>query len=585
MNVSPFITQPIDEKDCSFLSEDFTCKHFLQSIVCLKVLQEWYNVQCINVNQFKWELTQTETPRNYVLPSIGILQIQTTDTILLHPSTKVNSIFYYHTTYPSGCLSYIWCQLCSILVQSKEYKLPSSECKQLLHSSFFASLDPLLVDCIKNGELEYINIDTLPSFDHLFQQTLAVFQSYISYVKAPLTNDAELFLKEQSQPASINKKEQLIHRCQSILQLSTHLLRKYTEKKRDKNIVSIYTYPYNERTENYIYNLFSIEPSFMEEYENVYKLWLSGLDIPFQPITFSILREYVKQYWYHTNFIAYKKEHPDTRMMPYSLSQVRSVLSNVSLEEVVGKFLFGKRRTEKQNSIVSSFCREYKEEDDLTFFLECKRYYHPSPFDRSIARIKELDQFGLWDSIQSPYLDFGGGDGQNAYAIGKKMNFKKGDVYVSDIQSWFGNQNVETYRDLCIYRYLKTYKCPFEDNMFSFITCFQVLHHIRDYMVSIKELYRICKPGGILYIREHDAHSEEVKTLIDIEHSLHEMTGQEYVNYAYLQEYFAHYFSMTELDQLLLQVGFKPLRWEAKGRQYGTDPLGPTRYYIRVWTK
>ncbi len=495
--------------------------------------------------------------------------------MVLHPSTKVNTIFYYGNEYPEGCLSYVWFQLCSKLVHSEEYT-SNQECKRLLHSSFFSSFDPLLVDCIKNGELEYINIDTLPLFDQLFEQTCNLFSNKLVYKDVPLTNDIIMFTEEEKMDIS-----QIKYRCQSVIELGEHLLRRC----KHKEYSGIYKYPYIERTDKFIYHSFLVEPSFMEEYSTVYKMWLSGLNIEFHPITFSVLREYSKQYWYYTNFSAFKKEYPSVRPLPYSLYQVRSILSKRSLEEVVGKFLYGKRRTDKQNEIVSSFCNEYREEDDITFYIECKRYYYPSPFDRSIARIKELDGFSIWDTITPPYLDFGGGDGQNAYAIGKKLNFKKGDVYVSDIQSWFGNLNVEKYRDLCIYRYLKTYKCPFEDNTFSFITCFQVLHHIQDYMVSLRELYRICKPGGILYIREHDGNTDEVQTLIDIEHSLHEITGKDVVDYSYLQRYFAHYFSRDELYNHLVSVGFKPLINEKTGKQYETEPIGPTRYYIRIWMK
>lgn len=290
-----------------------------------------------------------------------------------------------------------------------------------------------------------------------------------------------------------------------------------------------------------------------------------------------------QQQCYQQLFMNYNQV--SSRPLPYTLKQIQSITHMQSLQDVVGKFLYGKRRTYKQDEIVSTLCNTYHSSDDLTFYRECKQYYHPSPFDRSIARIRELEQFAIWDRLESPYLDFGGGDGQNAYAISKKMGFKKGDVFVSDIQSWFGNQNVEKYKDICTYRFLTTYKCPFEDDTFSFVTCFQVLHHIRDYKISVQELYRICKPGGILYIREHAAISDEVCTLIDIEHSLHEMSGNPQVSPSYLQDYFAHYFTFEELSGLLTSVGFKPLINSGINKQYMTEPVGATKYMISIWTK
>jgi ubiquinone/menaquinone biosynthesis C-methylase UbiE len=37
---------------------------------------------------------------------------------------------------------------------------------------------------------------------------------------------------------------------------------------------------------------------------------------------------------------------------------------------------------------------------------------------------------------------------------------------------------------------------PFGDNEFDFISCDHVLEHVHDYMLGLKELYRVIKPGG-----------------------------------------------------------------------------------------
>jgi SAM-dependent methyltransferase len=43
---------------------------------------------------------------------------------------------------------------------------------------------------------------------------------------------------------------------------------------------------------------------------------------------------------------------------------------------------------------------------------------------------------------------------------------------------------------------------PFEDNCFSLVTCFGVLHHIANVSFVLRELVRITEPGGYLLIRE-----------------------------------------------------------------------------------
>lgn len=569
MNISPTIKTPIDKKDCSFLEKQFGCSLFLQAVLSIGCLKEWFNLQSIDIYQLDWNIEETDTYPIYVIPSIGNIQLKSKHMMRISPSTSINTIYYYYAEYPEECLSMLWFQLCSKLVASNEYK-SSVDIKLVVEDLLFKQIDPLLVDCIKNNTLQYINIDTCPRFEYLLQQTLKAFSNSVNIVSPPLLSKLTSFFKSDTD------KSHFIHRCNRILTTCQYLIQYKTSG------INVYKYPKLEQTIGKIYPQEEIPSNYIDELKSVYRFWLSGGDIQFQPLSFYTLLTMYQQQCYTTLFQSYTTV---GRPLPYTLSQVKSIQNIKELEDVVGKFLYGKRRTYKQDELVSTFCKKYKNLDDLTFYNECKQYYHPSPFDRSIARIRELDQLSIWDKIESPYLDFGGGDGQNAYAISKKMGFTKGNVFVSDIQSWFGNENVEKYKDICTYRFLKTYKCPFEDNTFSFITCFQVLHHIRDYVVSLTELYRICKPGGILYIREHDAISDEVRTLIDIEHSLHEVTGNPSVSLSYLQDYFAHYFTMSELSSLLVSVGFKPLINDKTNKQYTTESVGPTRYTISIWTK
>jgi len=113
---------------------------------------------------------------------------------------------------------------------------------------------------------------------------------------------------------------------------------------------------------------------------------------------------------------------------------------------------------------------------------------------------------------------------------------------------------------------------------------FQVLHHIRNFEYTVKELYRILKEDGLLLIREHDCINDTVATLIDIEHSLFEISGKNDVDYSYLQQYYAHYFSKKELYILLQSVGFVQVE-KRKGIPLETEAIGETRYYLTVFRK
>ena len=56
---------------------------------------------------------------------------------------------------------------------------------------------------------------------------------------------------------------------------------------------------------------------------------------------------------------------------------------------------------------------------------------------------------------------------------------------------------------------LDVYPYPFEDNEFDEIKAIDVLEHIDDFARCIAELYRIMKPGGVLYIRGPHANYPE----------------------------------------------------------------------------
>lgn len=46
---------------------------------------------------------------------------------------------------------------------------------------------------------------------------------------------------------------------------------------------------------------------------------------------------------------------------------------------------------------------------------------------------------------------------------------------------------------------------PFDDNSFDFVFCRYILHHIPDAVAAIKEMKRVCKPGGIVFAQDPDA--------------------------------------------------------------------------------
>lgn len=106
-------------------------------------------------------------------------------------------------------------------------------------------------------------------------------------------------------------------------------------------------------------------------------------------------------------------------------------------------------------------------------------------------------------------LDLGCGEGRHtlgshllhpeAKTIGLDLSLK--DVHTAKkrhndfIQSNTPNNETEIIDN--IYCCANAYKLPFVDNSFDHIICSEVLEHLEDYSLAIKEIQRILKPGGI----------------------------------------------------------------------------------------
>lgn len=199
-------------------------------------------------------------------------------------------------------------------------------------------------------------------------------------------------------------------------------------------------------------------------------------------------------------------------------------------------------------------------------------------FNRGKQRVHDLDSIGFFKHIKSvnTVLDFGGQNGIIGKEIGDMLNAQN--VIVTDISNWFGNTFTKVPNVKQVF--LNTYTLSdILTGSVDLVICFQVLHHIKRFDITLKELYRVIKPGGYLLIREHDCNSEETRILIDIEHSLFECAIQDR-GYEYLKNYYANYFTQNGLNMLIEKAGFIK-------DSISTDPNTgkDTRYYYQLYVK
>jgi len=55
---------------------------------------------------------------------------------------------------------------------------------------------------------------------------------------------------------------------------------------------------------------------------------------------------------------------------------------------------------------------------------------------------------------------------------------------------------------------IKNKKLPFDENQFDIVCTYSVLHHIPDYLFTVQEMIRVCKPNGFIYI-DHECNENK----------------------------------------------------------------------------
>jgi SAM-dependent methyltransferase len=100
-------------------------------------------------------------------------------------------------------------------------------------------------------------------------------------------------------------------------------------------------------------------------------------------------------------------------------------------------------------------------------------------------------------------------------------------------------------------------KYPFDDNHFDLVTAFMTLHHIPNVELIVKEIFRVLKPGGLFFIKEHDCWSTIDCMLVDIEHCVHmTMSGELEPGKLLPKDYFISYRNYHAFNKLLSELKF-----------------------------
>jgi ubiquinone/menaquinone biosynthesis C-methylase UbiE len=108
-------------------------------------------------------------------------------------------------------------------------------------------------------------------------------------------------------------------------------------------------------------------------------------------------------------------------------------------------------------------------------------------------------------------LDAGGGTGRKSYPL---LGMVDGIIIADSSMGMLSqaNKKVGLFTTCC-----ETEQLPFADESFERVIMVDALHHVGDHHATIKELWRLVKPGGRIVIEEPDIRSGSVKIMAFIE--------------------------------------------------------------------
>jgi 2-polyprenyl-3-methyl-5-hydroxy-6-metoxy-1,4-benzoquinol methylase len=216
--------------------------------------------------------------------------------------------------------------------------------------------------------------------------------------------------------------------------------------------------------------------------------------------------------------------------------------------------------------------REFGINDDL--YSKEKALSKAYGLVNQLKRVKKLK-----DMKFNSVLDFGGGDGNIVYHIGKLLKIDKDNTYVSDILTWSGvDWESKLNKEV---KYIHSDKLNEIKIKFDLIIISHTLHHIKDDKLFnyIEQLINLLNPNGIILLKEHDCSDKEEKKkfLIDLEHILYDTVVSQTSTYsAYKKTYYSKFRSKNEWENIFNKL---------KSLYYYYKPYSKDFTYFQIFEK
>lgn len=172
-------------------------------------------------------------------------------------------------------------------------------------------------------------------------------------------------------------------------------------------------------------------------------------------------------------------------------------------------------------------------------------------------------------------LDFGGGNCKIINKLGILLNLNKKNVHCCDIK------NITKLNNITFKLINSNEKLPYKNKQFDCIIIRKVISYINNFDFVIKELYRILKKNGILYIEEYSAINDYDYLICDIQRLF-----QKYKNnkLSEIENYKVNYLDKFELKNILTSNKFNFI-FESDKFWNSSKILSPTNLNWSIYLK
>jgi len=229
--------------------------------------------------------------------------------------------------------------------------------------------------------------------------------------------------------------------------------------------------------------------------------------------------------------------------------------------QIIQKQFYGKKK--ELNLFLDMFHKimyETPNAHDETIYDLLRDHFH-----RLVTRKSEVENTGRSDSraceiknllllqpsaeIESKdfrILDIGCSQGLITESIGWELKLDESQVYGCDVRP------LQQKRKFQFQLVKDSEPLPYESNTFNVITALMSLHHIETIELTLKEVNRLLKPGGVFIIREHDLFTPELEIVLDVMHGLYtRVWSNPPEQYSFCDNFFAQYRSKNEWTQMI----------------------------------